>query len=316
MAEQISEIVSVAPVRGALFLLFVDYEEGDAGNGTGQVYRTDASRAPDLVPILNSNDALRRLWASPSGALWVASENGHVHTSAAVNWPAPNQPGLDIESLLPGMPFTSTTLPPPREAGGRPTLGTLWGTADDDVHVAASGGLIYHWDGRSWRIAFAAAGEIRAFGGTGPTDVYAVGERGTLLHFDGRAWSPVAAPEGVSPSDTFTGCCATGDGSVLVSSMGGRVLQGTRSGWVVLGQDDRRQFLDVGVIGGRILLAARDQGCVELTPDGFVELKSNFHASEIIPNAGVAYFLGASPVTAYIEYDPGNDELPWARISF
>ena len=70
-----------------LFLLFVDYEEGDAGNGTGQVYRTDASRAPDLVPILNSNDALRRLWASPSEALWVASENGHVHTSAAVNWP-------------------------------------------------------------------------------------------------------------------------------------------------------------------------------------------------------------------------------------
>ncbi|AKU95593.1 hypothetical protein AKJ09_02257 [Labilithrix luteola] len=314
--KQITEIVSVAPMRDKLYLLFVDYEEGDAGNGTGQVYRTDGSRSPDLEPVLNTNDVLRRLWASPSGALWIASENGHVHTSAPVTWPAPTQPGLDIESLLSGMSFTSTTLPPSREAGGRPTLGALWGIDDDNVYVAASGGAIYQWNGREWRLAFVADAEIRAFGGTGPADVHAVGEKGTLLHFDGNAWSSQAVPDAVSASDTFTGCRVATDGSMLVSSMGGRVLKGSSAGWVVLGQDDRRQFLDIALISDRILLAARDHGCVELTPDGFVELKSNFHASQIVPNGDVAYFLGASPVTAYIEYAPADEDLPWARISF
>lgn len=316
VTDKIIEIVSLAPFQRALYLLYVSYERGEGGNAAGQLYRTDASRTPVLEPVLNTNDTVRRLWGSPSGAVWASSESGNVFTSAAVSWPAPTQSALDVRSLVTDMPFHVTTLPPATGKGHSPTLGKIWGTGDDNVFVAAEGGAIFRWDGRRWAESFSGAGNVRAFCGSGSDDVYAVGERGTLLHFDGSVWSRAQLPDGVTSSDTFTGCASAADGSVTVCSISGRVLRGSRSGWSVLAQSDRLQFMDVALLNGRVLLASRADGCTEWSAGGFVQAKGNFHPVEIVPAAEKLFMLAVTERPSYVEYDPANTQRPWTRIIF
>ena len=48
MSEKIEEIVAVAEIGHAVYLLVVGYDEGDGGNGTGFLYRTDGARVTEL----------------------------------------------------------------------------------------------------------------------------------------------------------------------------------------------------------------------------------------------------------------------------
>ena len=86
MSERIEEIVAVAEVGDAVYLLLVGYEEGDGGNGTGFLYRTDGARVSELQPVLSTNDYLRAMWASPEGSIWLSSEDGNVWTDADAKW--------------------------------------------------------------------------------------------------------------------------------------------------------------------------------------------------------------------------------------
>jgi hypothetical protein len=67
--------------------------EGDSGHAVGSVYARKTSAVVGDVPtwVLATNDALSAIWASPSGAVWVASSNGQVATTAAVTWPIPGK---------------------------------------------------------------------------------------------------------------------------------------------------------------------------------------------------------------------------------
>lgn len=310
------EIVSLAPTADALYLLFVEYEEGEGGNAPGTIYRTDGARETVLEAVLSTNDIVRCLWASPSGALWASSEDGNVYTTAKVKWPKPTDDDVAFNSAVDGLTWTVTTLPDLREEGYAPTLDVLWGTGDDNVFVAAHGGHIYRWDGTSWKQVHTAPGNVRDFDGPAADDVHAVGEEGTLLHFDGAAWRALKAPDGAEPDEDFTGCCTGPDGSLVVCSNSGRVLHGGRSGFAVLAHDDDLQFMSVTMLGNRVILAAKDAGVIELGANGFSVARDTFHAVSVTPMKGKALFLDASSEPTYVEYDPANKKLPWARIDF
>ncbi len=316
MSDEISEIVSIAEIDGSLHLLFVHSMEGDGGDGVGAIYRTDGSRAPVLEGLVTTNDTLRWIWAAPGASLWAASENGNVWTNAKVKWPASPQDDLSFESLEPSRPWTVTTLPNLRDEGYAPTLGVIWGTNDNDVFVAAGGGHIYQWNGKAWRQTHTAGGDIRAFAGTGPADVYAVGENGTLLHYDGRTWTGLQPPGPPVRHETFTGCCVDPDGAVFVCSQAGRLLHGTAAGLSVLAASDDIQLRSVSLLGKRIMLAAGAAGVVELEKNRFVNARDTFHAVSVFPGGKRLFFLDASSEPTYIEYDPSNKKMPWARIDF
>ncbi|HEU5470749.1 MAG TPA: hypothetical protein VFV67_08850 [Actinophytocola sp.] len=316
MAELISEIVAIIPRDGALYMLMVEYEEGDGGNGVGHIMRTDGLRTTVIDGVLSTNDTLRAFWMSPTGALWASSEDGNVWTSASVRWPEPRHDDLGSIAEDPALRWTVTTLPDLREEGYEPTLGALWGTGDADVFVAASGGHIYQWNGEEWRQTFTAPGDVRAFAGTGPHDVYAVGEQATLLHYDGNAWSTMENPAGGTQAETFTGCCMGPDGALLVCSMKGRLLHGTAGGLTALARDDARQLWDVAMLDDRIILAAGRDGVVELRDQTLVSLRDTFHAHSVTAGKDKLYFVDASAEPVYIEYDPVHPTMPWARIWF
>lgn len=316
MNDQITEIVSLAEVDGSLHLLFVEYPEGDGGNGVGAIYRTDGSRDPVLDGLLTTNDTLRWIWGAPGASLWAASENGNVWTNAKVKWAAPRQSDLDFQSLEPTRPWTVTTLPDLRDEGYAPTLGVIWGTSDTDVFVAAGGGHIYQWNGKAWLQTHSGGGDIRAFAGTGPADVYAVGEEGTLLHYNGRAWTALQPPGEAVDDETFTGCCMDPDGAVLVCSQAGRLLHGTPAGLSVLATSDELQFRGISLLDNRIMLAAGAAGVAEFKKKGFVIARDTFHAVSVFPAGMRLFFLDDSSEPTYVEYKPSDKKMPWARIDF
>ena len=316
MDDQISEIVSVAEMEGALHLLFVDYQEGDAGNAVGAIYRTDGSRDPVLDCLLTTNDTLCWIWAAPDASLWAASANGNVWTNAKVKWPAPRQSDLDFQSLEQARSWSVTTLPDSRDEGHAPTLGVIWGTSDTDVFVAAGGGHIYQWNGKDWRQSHLAGGDIRAFAGTGPADVYAVGEGGTLRHYDGQVWTALQPPGDAVDDETFTGCCIDSDGALLVCSQAGRLLRGTSAGLTVLATSDDLQFKGISLLDNRIMLAAGSAGVAEFNKKGFVIARDTFHAVSVFPAGGRLVFLDDSSELTYVEFKPSDKKMPWARIDF
>ncbi|AKV02726.1 hypothetical protein AKJ09_09389 [Labilithrix luteola] len=321
MSVRISEIVSVVPAPAlrdgtqGVYLLFVDYEDGRGVSGFGQIYHTDGARQTALEGVLSTNDSLRSMWCSPSGALWTASEAGNVYTTANVEWAKATQTDLDFDSGDADAPWTVTTLPDLRDEGHAPTVGPLWGTSDADVFVGAVGGHVYHWNGKVWRQVYTARREISAFAGTGPNDVYAVGEGATLSHFDGHAWRAIARLKGTR-GDDFTGCCTTSDGRLLVCTQQGRLLRRSTKGWKILAANEEYSFEGVALLGDRVFLAANEAGVVEFRDRSFTVARSTFAPSSVMPGEAKLYFLDVASERSYIEYDPSNSEAPYARVRF
>jgi hypothetical protein len=316
MSEVINEIVHVAETDSYLYALVVHYEEADGGNGVGLLFRTDGARKTVSETVLTTNDYLRSMWASPSGAIWLSSEDGNVWTNAKVRWSKSKDPELDFDSLDPAMKWHVTTLPNPHDLDHPPNLGAVWGTDDSNVYTAASNGPIYHWNGRVWKQVHTAAGTIRSFSGTSAQNVFAVGEKGALEHFDGSAWRPLRNPDGGRSDELFTGACHGPDGTVYICSQDGRLLHGSASGLTALSQDSDLPLRGLAFLGSRLLLAAAEKGVAELQKSTLAVIRSTFHSTFIAAGKSRWFFLDASTQTCYIEYDPADSEAPWWKVTF
>ncbi|MYS86603.1 hypothetical protein [Embleya scabrispora] len=87
----------------------------------------------------------------------------------AVRWPAPTEQQWK---------WRHTALPAQAHNRGRPNPAAVWGTSDDDVHIATFGGVLYHWNGRHWsQFHPGTAAPISAVRGRAANDVYAAGHR-------------------------------------------------------------------------------------------------------------------------------------------
>ncbi|MGH7525877.1 MAG: hypothetical protein ACREMX_04160 [Gemmatimonadales bacterium] len=110
-----------------------------------------------------------------------------------------------------------------------PRLADVWGSAADDVYAVGetdptagpSTGMILHFDGGGWSLAFEEAGvSLKAVWGSSRSDVFAVGSEGAILHYDGSRWSRMTSPTsgilfeiwGSSATDVF----AVGDNGIIL----------------------------------------------------------------------------------------------------
>lgn len=315
------EILQVVETEG-LYLLRIDYEEGDIASAIGHVFWSNGRGEPGevLTQILATNDTLRTMWASPSETLWVASADGSVGTTAQVRWPLPIS-DADYLTLGPSPKWSVTDLPRIRATRLPPNVTALWGTGDSDVYAGTYGGHIYRWDGTTWAQVFdgpgAGNGTIRAFGGA-PNDVYAVGKEGTILHFDGTEWRRLRVPDPPNGHELFTGVVRMPDGEVLISSSGdrGRLVHGSASGGLEEFGRYPIHLIDMAPLGERILFATGD-GTAELIGRDVRMLKTTFKTATMSAGKGRVFFIEpAQEVPGFIQYDPRRADVPWGRVTY
>ena len=323
MADDVMQrdVVRVVETEG-LYLLRIDYEETDPGSAIGHVFWSDGlgRRGEVLTQVLATNDTLRTLWAAPSGTLWVASADGSVGTTAPVEWPRPTS-GADYLTLGPSPTWSVTDLP--RETGTRlpPNVTALWGTGDSDVYAGSFNGYIYRWNGTAWAQVLAGpgggAGTIAAFGGA-VNDVYAVGKDGTLLHFDGQAWRSLSVPGPPNGHESLTGVIRTPTGEVFISGSGneGRLLYGSASGGLSEFGRYAVPLIGMAVLDDRILFAIGD-GAAELIGHDVKVVKSTFKTAYVSSGKGRVFFIEATQqAPGYIQFDPRQPDVPWARVTY
>lgn len=317
-----SEILQVVETRDSVFLMFIDYEEGDIASAVGHVYAFSGERQPGIKPqqVLATNDALRVMWASPAGRLWVGSANGHVGTNAPVSWPAPAR-GADYLTLGNSPRWSVASLPPVRATRLPPNVTALWGTGDDDVYAGTYGGHIYRWDGASWQQVYDGPDDgdetIRAFGGSSPRDVFAVAAGATILHFDGSAWRRMPLPGAPNGSEVFTAVSALPGGDVLIAGVGdqGRLLHGTAAGLAEFGRYPL-QLIDMAVLDDRVLFATGD-GVAERFGRDIRMIKSTFRTASMSKGIERLFFIEpAQEGPRYVEFDPRKVDAPWWRFTF
>jgi hypothetical protein len=315
--DPIADILCVCEALGTTYFLVITYYAEDPGKAAGYVFRRKAGTDDPAENILATNDTLRTLWCSPAGHLWSTSTNGLVWTTAPVQWPSTvTEPDMEFEAPEGGLDWRHVALPPQQHNGLPPNATAIWGSSDDDVHVASFGGVMYRWDGEAWSQYFSGIGEsIGVIRGQGRSDVYAAGFGSTILHFDGRAWSVIPDPDGSQIQDTLTGVAfdKAGRSYICGKSRGGRLLRGGPDGFSVLGRYDV-PFIGVANGGGRLIFAAAQKGVVELTSTGLVALRDDIIPWAVAEGEGRLYFTETPGEPVYSELDLQTGQ--WRRLSY
>jgi hypothetical protein len=318
-----SEVLKVGETGQAVYLLTVDYQEGDSGHGVGTLYRKGKPRDNEDAPqaVLEANELLSCLWISPKGKLWVSSAQGRVATTAALPWSAAGSGDGAGYNASGDLHWVVRSLPAVGNTGLPPNVTALWGLDDHNVLAGTYGGHIFQWDGQSWRQSHVGPGKgngtIAAFGGSGPNDVFAVGQQGTLLHFDGSTWRPIPVPGANNGHETFTAVHALPEGGVLISSAGdqGRLLQGTAQALTEFGRYDL-PLIGMAALDDRVMFAT-GEGCAELVGRDVRTVKDSFMTVNVFPGMGRVFYIEPDQADpGFIDYDPREDEFPWWRQTF
>lgn len=312
--DQIQNVLAVGATPDHVFVLLTIYEQSNALNPSGQLYRTTREREADSDLLISANDALSCLWVSPAGQLWLGSSNGNLYTTAAVAFPPHRDAALDVDIATPGFNWRITTLPPLRANGRTAQVQALWGSGDGDVFAGTAEGALFHWNGSAWTEQDSPVHtELVMLHGTAPDDVYAVGEQGAILHYDGSAWRRLAVTPALG-SDLVSAVWAASRDEAWVCTVQGRVLKGNRNGFTVVSQQHGAAWYGIAPAGGALVLANASGGAWTLAPGGApVLLKGGFNPVALFDAGDRLYFIETDqPDPAVIEYAPGQ-RAPWGR---
>jgi hypothetical protein len=164
-------------------------------------------------PAFNgTNDVLYGISADASNDVWaVGNSNG----------------GLILH--FDGSSWSRTVLPSPRY-GFRAHYADTALSPSDVWAVGAiksgskNGALIEHWDGTRWSTVInpSTAGNLNAIAAISASDIWAVGTTG-IENWNGTSWSLLTFPSGVSGA--LNAAAALGDGTVVIVSSGGTILE-------------------------------------------------------------------------------------------
>ena len=184
-----------------------DQNDVYAAASGGLVARFDGKAWKLLVAPVEGN--LRAVWASGPNDIWAVGEMAAIFHSTGGGW-APVT--VDPFEVPEGDPIEVEA-----------TLQAIWGSGPDDIWAAGlpdgNGGVLVHYDGKSWKYVPAMKDETRVFRaiwGWGPKDVLFAGTQGMLYHFDGEEFSLLNT--GHTP--TFYDVCGYGKDALIVGSFG------------------------------------------------------------------------------------------------
>lgn len=315
-SEMQADILCLSESCGITTILVINYPKLDPASAGGYIYQRKAGTDERSTHTLATNDTLRTLWSSPSGDVWTSSTLGRVWTTADVPWEIDDAgDGLDFDVPEGKLNWRYIQLPRQERDGGVPNTQEIWGTSSDNVFVGSFSGIIYHWNGKIWsQHDWGLGGAIGRFAGTSPKNVYACGYNSSILHFDGNKWQILCDPDSTLKNEIFTGITFGKNGDPFICSMSGRLLQGTKNVFSVVGQY-RTPFIDMLKIGDRLLFAATDHGVLELRDGKLETLRQDIIPWSMAKGDNRVYFT-ETPVgkTVYSEFDVTNDT--WRQLNF
>ncbi len=188
---------------------------------------------------------------------------------------------------------------------GSETLYGIWGTSRNNIYAVGGdpanedqGGVVWHFDGRTWRVDDEVAKVVPdglptlfKVWGRGEHDVYIVGRRGVVLHSDGIHWSPVESNSlrplfTVHGNDTQTVAVGGFSNGVILELADGvfadqAVLGTPQMNGVFIPPDGRG--VAVGIAGA---LALRTATGWEVQDTG-LNILQDFHATWVDPEGGI-----------------------------
>jgi hypothetical protein len=288
------------------------YWETDPLAAVGQVWEfvESSNWADPRQSVLNTNDGLVVIWASPEGNLWVGSTWGRMWTTADVAWDTSAIPELDWNERDPVFHWKATKTPPRRDGAGF-SLSAIWGSSDQDVHVGTFEGVILHWNGARWEYGYTDnAKPVSRMHGTSKNNVWATGRDGLVLHFDGQHWRSVPLPGDASRGETLTGVWALSDDEVYICSTSGAIFHGSPAGLERLGEYPHA-FYGIVELHGDLYLAGGDAGVCRLRGNEMSIIRNSFAATGVYRLANKLAFVEPSQEKGrVILYDP-NAARPW-----
>ncbi len=300
------------------YLKILAYDD-DWAEAQGQVWRAGENfQGENQKPegVLSTNEPFRVMWGSPSGALWLASSNGVVATTALVKWDAPIE-GLDSLAWDPSLKWKMSQLPLSKGKVLPPNLICLWGVDDQSVFAGSDEGEVFHWDGKQWACIFQspeARGHIVAIGGAAG-EVYVVESGRNLYRWDGKKMHQLKVPA-MSVNEYLTCIGESPKGEILIATAGdgGRLFSAKGNDLKEIAKA-KMDLLDMGFVGDRLLFAT-DAGVAEKKGNAIGLMKDSFKP-EII-RAGHKgkkrlFFLEAEPeYPGFVVYLPEEaDDFFW-----
>lgn len=127
----------------------------------------------DQLPT-TGNPQFLNIWMAPDDSAWITISNGTIN-----HW----HDGIKDTIAV----------------GCGCFIGSIWGTATDDIFVTTIGG-IYHFDGTTFSPTYTAGTTAAWYQGT-RRDTWVSGQGGDLLHWDGNAW--IKIPTGLTGNVTI-----------------------------------------------------------------------------------------------------------------
>lgn len=125
----------------------------------------------DTIPP-GVDQAFHGIWEAPNRDVWIAMDYGVVRRSIA------------------GGPLQTVDVPPAQAPLSE--LGSIWGTAANDVWIAGRPGRMFHWNGGAFTEhptgTYKSGGNLD---GASATEAWAGGYDGTLVRWNGASWAPV-----------------------------------------------------------------------------------------------------------------------------
>jgi hypothetical protein len=140
-----------------------------------EVITASTPRIAGCTPVTPSKGRdLNGVWIAPGGAVWASGQDAIVGRRTASGWAwCRAEPNVDYDAV--------------------------WGSGDNDVWFAGTGGIVQRWNGGSFATVSTGAGsgvDLSDIWGAGPNDVFVVGSAGTIRRFDGEVWHDVGVGQG------------------------------------------------------------------------------------------------------------------------
>jgi hypothetical protein len=182
--------------------------------GAGGIFHWDGTGWFAMATTKPLVQKMAATWGTSPGDVWAVGESGTILHGDGTRWsaPAPGVPSVFLRAVwgasptavfvvgdggtilrFDGQAWTAAAIP----SGSASGLAGVWGSSAADVYAvgsnAAGQGVILHFDGAAWSLAYSSPAPLRSVWGSGPRDIYVGGDAGTLLHGDGVTWTKMVS---------------------------------------------------------------------------------------------------------------------------
>jgi hypothetical protein len=296
-------------VHDGFYAVLVRYPEAQTTESQGSVCRCFVENGkPTFQVVLETNDTLSHIWASPEHNMWVGSASGRVWTTANVERDSTESLyWTDRDPTFKWRPLDIRT----KDDAGR-NVSALWGSSDTDVYLATFDGRIVHWNGVTFTLSHSGDGRpVSRMGGTSSNDIWAVGRDGLVLHFDGTKWLNVSIPDNSELGETLTDVCVPSAGDIHVCSTSGAIFRGS------VGRLERVGlfapcFYGMVEYNGRLLLAGGNHGPCELKGASVEALRTSIATTGVHAlGKRVGFIEPAQETPSIVVYDSNDHSRPW-----